>query len=147
MSAVYEQLIEVLPTAEVTKLAATLLDSIPKEPPVLLVQAKLSCIKNLVMSKLFQDDESRNILLANACKHLRIQLHRREELKLCTEILGEILSILFKQKKQLEGQGKINNCVHHDLEILCTSILDMLVQAVLSIIDRDTKVLVSLSNC
>jgi dedicator of cytokinesis protein 3 len=142
ISAVYEQLIEVLPTIEVTKLAAMLLDAIPKELPVLLVQAKLSCIKNLITSKLFQDDESRNILLVTACKHLRNQLHRREELKLCTDILGEILSFLFKQRKQFEGQGKINNCIHHDVETLCISTLDILVQAVLSIIDRDTKILV-----
>ncbi|XP_015839076.1 dedicator of cytokinesis protein 3 isoform X1 [Tribolium castaneum] len=151
ISAVYEQLIEVLPTIEVTKLAATLLDAIPKDLPVLLVQAKLSCIKNLVTSKLFQDDESRNILLANACKHLRAQLHRREELKLCTDILGEILGFLFKQRKQFEGQGKINNCIHHDVETLCINILDILVQAVLTTIDfkdvKDGKILGCLVAC
>lgn len=144
ISAVYEQLIEVLPTLEVTKFASTLLDSIPRDLPVLLVQAKLSCIKNFVTSKLFQDGESRNILLANACKHLRYQLIRREELKLCTDILGEILSALFKQKKDVEGQGKINNCTHHDVETLCVNILDVLVQTVLSTIDKDTKILVLL---
>ncbi|XP_044271519.1 dedicator of cytokinesis protein 3 isoform X2 [Tribolium madens] len=150
ISAVYEQLIEVLPTIEVTKLAATLLDAIPKDLPVLLVQAKLSCIKNLVTSKLFQDDESRNILLANACKHLRVQLHRREELKLCTDILGEILAFLFKQRRQFEGQ-KINNCIHHDVETLCINILDILVQAVLTTIDfkdvKDGKILGCLVAC
>lgn len=56
ISSVYEQLVEVLPILEVSKIAATMLDTIPKELPLLLVQAKLVCIKNLVSSKLFQDD-------------------------------------------------------------------------------------------
>lgn len=56
ISSVYEQLVEVLPILEVSKIAATMLDTIPKELPLLLVQAKLVCIKNIVSSKLFQDD-------------------------------------------------------------------------------------------
>lgn len=147
ISAVYEQLNEVLPTIECTKLAATMLDSIPRELPVLLIQAKLACIRNLVTSKLFQDDESRNILLANACKHLRYHLIRKEELKLCTEILGEILGFLFKQKKLSEEQGKINNCIHHDVDTLNLSILEVLIQTVLSIIDKDLKILGCLVAC
>lgn len=87
--------------------------------------------------------ESRNILLANACKHLRYHLIHRDELRLCTEILGEILSFLFKQRKTFEEQGKINNCIHHDVDTLCVNILDVLIQTVLVIIDKDTKVIVS----
>lgn len=56
ISAVYELLIDVLPVVEVTKLAVSLLDSLPRELPAQLVQAKLIAIKNLVTSKLFQDD-------------------------------------------------------------------------------------------
>lgn len=61
ISAVYEQLVDVLPMLEVTKLAATMLDSLPRElpsqvVPAQLVQAKLVAVKNLVTSKLFQDD-------------------------------------------------------------------------------------------
>ncbi|XP_030749885.1 dedicator of cytokinesis protein 3 isoform X2 [Sitophilus oryzae] len=147
ISAVYEQLNEVLPTLECTKLASTMLDSIPTDLPVLIIQAKLACIKNLVTSKLFQDDESRNILLANACKHLRYHLMRREELKLCTEILGEILGFLFKQKKFSEEQGKVNNCIHHDVDTLNLSILEVLIQTVLGIIDKDLKILGCLVAC
>lgn len=58
VSAVYEQLTEVLPTIEVTKLAASMLDQLPKDLAALLVQSKLSCIKNLVNTRLFQDDGS-----------------------------------------------------------------------------------------
>ncbi|XP_066149763.1 dedicator of cytokinesis protein 3 isoform X2 [Euwallacea fornicatus] len=147
ISAVYEQLNEVLPTIECTKLAATMLDSIPRDLPPLLIQAKLSCVKNLVTSKLFQDDESRTILLANACKHLRFHLMRKEELKLCTDIMGEILGFLFKQKKANEDQGKVNNCIHHDVDTLNLSILEVLIQTVLSIIDKDLKILGCLVAC
>ncbi|XP_076266616.1 dedicator of cytokinesis spg isoform X4 [Rhynchophorus ferrugineus] len=147
ISAVYEQLNEVLPTIECTKLASTMLDSIPRDIPPLFVQAKLVCIKNLVTSKLFQDYESRNILLANACKHLRYHLIRKEELKLCTDILGEILSILFKQKKPSEELGKMNNCMYHDVDTLNLSILEVLIQTVLNIIDKDLKILGCLVAC
>lgn len=56
ISSVYEQLIEVLPTMEVTRLSTGMLDCLPRELPSLLVQSKLSCIKNMVTSRLFQDD-------------------------------------------------------------------------------------------
>lgn len=68
---------------------------------------------------------------------------RTEELNLCTDILGEILRLLFKQKKQCEEQGKINNLIHHDVDILCLNVLDVLIQTVLNILDNDMKVLVS----
>jgi dedicator of cytokinesis protein 3 len=50
--------------------------------------------------------ESRNLLLSTSCKHLRVHLAHRDELRLCTEILGEILSFLFKQR-QAQEQGKV----------------------------------------
>lgn len=165
ISFVYEQLVDVLPVAEVTKLASLMLDSMPRETSPQLAQAKLIAIKNLVTSKLFQDDgtnnnyckkyirllinitetvsESRNILLSNACKHLRYHLIRLDELKLCTDILGEILRMLFKQKKQCEELGKINNLIHHDVDTLCVNTLDVLIQTVLNTLFNDTKVIVS----
>lgn len=82
-------------------------------------------------------------MLANACKHLRYHLIHRDELRLCTEILGEILSFLFKQRMQCEEQGKMSNCIHHDVDTLCVSTLDVLIQTILIIIDKDTKVIVS----
>lgn len=62
ISAVYEQLVEVLPIMEVTKLAASMLDSLPKELPAQIVQAKLVAVRNLVTSKLFHDDGKINNL-------------------------------------------------------------------------------------
>ncbi|KAJ8941123.1 hypothetical protein NQ318_007705 [Aromia moschata] len=91
--------------------------------------------------------QSRNILLATACKHLRYHLTRRDELKLCTDILGEILGFLFKQRKLTDEQGKINNCIHHDVDTLCVSILEVLIQTILTVIDKDIKVFGCLVAC
>ncbi|CAG2063574.1 unnamed protein product, partial [Timema podura] len=154
ISAVYEQLMQVLPVIEVTKLATAMLESLPRDLSPQLTQAKLTAIRNLVTSKLFTDDgkynrqfwESRNMLLSICCKHLRVHLAHRDELRLCTEILGEILTFLFKQRQSQE-QGKVNNCLHHDVEILCLTTLDMLIQTVLIIIDRSAAVLGCLVAC
>nr|XP_022902417.1 dedicator of cytokinesis protein 3 isoform X2 [Onthophagus taurus] len=147
ISPVYEQLVEVLPIIEVTKFAVAMLDKIPKDLPQPLVQAKLTAIKNLVQTKLFQDDESRSILLTNTCKHLRYHMLYRVELKLCTEILGEILGFLCKHRKLSEKQEKVNNCIHHDIDTLCISIFEVLIQTVLIIIDKDTKIIGCLVAC
>lgn len=82
-------------------------------------------------------------MLSNACRHLRYHLIHRDELRLCTEILGEVLNFLCKQRRTCEEQGKINNCIHHDVDTLCINILDVLIQTVLVIIDKDTRVIVS----
>jgi dedicator of cytokinesis protein 3 len=56
ISAVYEQLIYVLPILKITKLATAMLESLPRELPPQLTQAKLTAIRNMVTSKLFTDD-------------------------------------------------------------------------------------------
>ena len=56
ISAVLEQLVDALPVIEVTRLATTLLDSLPKELPSSMILAKLTALKNMVTTKLFQDD-------------------------------------------------------------------------------------------
>jgi hypothetical protein len=53
---VYEQLIHVLPVLKITKLATVMLESLPRDLPPQLTQAKLTAIRNLVTSKLFTDD-------------------------------------------------------------------------------------------
>lgn len=85
--------------------------------------------------------ESRNLLLATCCKHIKLHLAHRDELKICTEILTEIINYLFKQRQQ-QDQGKVNNCIHLDIEILCLHTLDILVQTLLIIMDRNLQFLV-----
>lgn len=145
ISAVFEQLVAVLPVLEVAKLTCTMLDSVPREPPAQLTQAKLTAIKNLTTSSLFREDnESRNLLLVTMCRHLRIHLVRREELRSCTEILGEILSFLYKRG---QDSNKVNNCIQHDVETLCLSVLDVLIQTILIVINSSGPVLGCLVAC
>lgn len=86
--------------------------------------------------------ESRNILLTTCCRHLRLHLTRRDELKLCAEISTEVITYLFKQR-QNQAQGKVNNCIHLDIEILALNILDILIQTLLIIIERNGSAVVS----
>ncbi|KAG8233145.1 hypothetical protein J437_LFUL010375, partial [Ladona fulva] len=148
--AVYECLLGVLAPLEVARLAIGTLESLQphRDLPPQLIQAKLTAIKAIVTSHLFDDDESRSLLLATICKHLRLHLAHRSELRLCTDILGEILIFLHKQRQDQEkGQGKVTNCLHHDVEIVSLSTLDMLIQTVLIIIDRSAAVVSSLVAC
>lgn len=145
IAAVFEQLVSVLPVLEVTKLTCTMLDSVPREPLLQLTQAKLVAIKNLTSSCLFrEDDESRNLLLVTVCRHLRIHLAHREELRSCTDILGEILSFLHKRGRDT---NKVNNCIHHDVETLCLSVLDVLIQTIQIVIKTSGPVLGCLVAC
>lgn len=145
IASVFEQLAAVLPVLEVAKLTCTMLDSVPRESSLQLTQAKLVAIKNLTTSSLFrEDDESRNMLLVTMCKHLRLHLARREELRSCTDILGEILSFLHKRGRDA---NKVNNCIHHDVETLCLSVLDVLIQTIQIVVKTSGPVLGCLVAC
>lgn len=84
--------------------------------------------------------EARNLLLITICKHLRHHISAREEIQLCTDILGEILTFLFHLNR---SHSKVNICFRRDLEILSLSTLDMLIETCLIVIDRMVSVLVS----
>lgn len=86
--------------------------------------------------------EARNLLLITICKHLRHHISAREEIQLCTDILGEILTFLFHLNR-LHDSSKVNICSRRDLEILSLSTLDMLIETCLIVIDRMVSVLVS----
>lgn len=139
---VLEQLQSTLPPAEIGNLAKNLLDAVPREANPILVQAKLQAIKDIVSGKLFQDDELRSILLGIACKHLRVHLSRRDELKLCAEILGEILIHLHDLKEKQKDE--LSNILQHDLDTLCCNILDILLQTIMIVMEGSTAVLSSL---
>lgn len=117
-------------------------DAVGRDAPPRLIQAKLLAIKDLVSGRLFQDEVSRSIILAVTCKHIRIHLSRRDELKLCADILSEVLNFLFKLSK--ENTEKPSNYLAHDLNSLCRNILDILMQTIIIIIEASPPVLSSL---
>lgn len=139
---VLEQLQDTLPPTELGSLAKNMLDAIPRDAQPRLIQAKLQAVKDLVSGQLFYDDECRSIILAVACKHLRIHLARRDELRLCAEILAEILTHLYDLKQK--QNDKPSNILQHDLNALCRNILDILMQTIMIIIDGNAVVLSAL---
>lgn len=82
------------------------------------------------------------MILKIACKHLRVHLARRDELKLCSEILGEILVQLYMVKQNTNDKNFEN--LNENLEELCLNILEILIQAVMIIMEGNSNVLSSL---
>lgn len=139
---VFEQLHGTLKPPDIGTLARNMFDAIGRDVPPRLIQAKLLAIKDLVTSRLFQEEVSRSIILAVACKHIRIHLSRRDELKICADILSEVLNFLFKLSN--ENSDKPSNYLAHDLNSLCRNILDILMQTIMIIIEASPPVLSSL---
>lgn len=139
---VLEQLHETLLPPDLGILARNMFDAVGRDAPPRLIQAKLLAVKDLVSGRLFQEEVSRSIILAVACKHIRIHLSRRDELKLCADILSEVLNFLFKLSNA--ETDKQSNYLAHDLNSLCRNILDILMQTILIIIEASPPVLSSL---
>lgn len=132
---VMEQMVNTLPSDEIAMLVENMLDAVPRDAHLKLVQAKLKAIKDLVSGKLFQNEDTRSVILRISCKHLRQHLAQRDELKLCADILGEILINLHPlpviQKE-------------HDLHELSKNILAILIQTVMSCLDGSSHILCSI---
>ncbi|XP_063705914.1 dedicator of cytokinesis protein 3 isoform X2 [Culicoides brevitarsis] len=132
---VFEQLYLVFSKQEIGNLIKNMLDAVPTNASPRLIQAKLHTIKDLVSGKLFHFDKTRIIILRIACKHLRIHLVRRDELKLCSEILGEILIHIYNAKE---------SDIDQELDELCLNILENLNQTICIIMEGNSSVLCSL---
>lgn len=139
---VLEQLQGTLSPAELGALAKTMLDSVPRDAEPRLIESKLQAVKDLVKGQLFADDKCRSIILTLACKHLRMHLARRDELRLCAEILSEIMTYLYALREK--QQEKPSNTLQHDLNALCRNILDILMQTIMIIIEELSPVLSAL---
>ncbi|XP_055847546.1 dedicator of cytokinesis protein 3 isoform X2 [Episyrphus balteatus] len=142
---VLEQLKDTLPAPELGMLARNMLDAIPRDAPIRLIQAKLHAVKNLVSGELFHEDDSRTVVLSVACKHLRMHLGRRDELKLCSEIISEILTHLYDLQR--EQKDKVTNTLQHDLDSLCKNILGILMKTIIVMMDGTNTVLAQLVAC
>ncbi|ALC45637.1 spg [Drosophila busckii] len=142
---VLEQLKDTLPAPELGMLARNMLDAIPRNAPIRLIQAKLQAVKDLVSGELFHEDDSRTVVLSVACKHLRMHLSRRDELRLCAEILAEILTQLYELQR--EQRDKVTNTLQHDLDSLCKNILGILIRTISIIMEGSNAVLPQLVSC
>lgn len=98
--AVMESLNTMLPSSDIGHLVRNLIDAVPKDSNSTLTRAKLRALKDLMSGKLFNNYETRSLILSIACKHLAYHLSKRDELKLCAEVLGEILIQLNEAKRK-----------------------------------------------
>ncbi|KAK7065308.1 Dedicator of cytokinesis protein 3 [Halocaridina rubra] len=94
-----DQLILVLSPGEVSNHLSNLFNATPVESTKELTRAKLSAMKNAINSSLFDDDEGREILLETICTHLRQHVEGRLELRLCGDVLSDIIIIIHKHVK------------------------------------------------
>ncbi|XP_070558084.1 dedicator of cytokinesis protein 3-like isoform X2 [Ptychodera flava] len=87
--------------------------------------AKLRCILDTVNSRLFEERESRSILLSVFLNHVRMHLVLKQELKLCGEVLGDMLSSLQTMSRKHSVNGEV--------QLIVQTLLDNLLQTLLTI--------------
>lgn len=74
-----------------------------------------------------------------------MHLGRRDELRLCAEIISEILTHLYDLQR--EQKEKVTNTLQHDLDSLCKNILGILIKTIIIIIDGANAILPQLVAC
>lgn len=105
ISATFPHFLRQMPTLDLAKLITLMFDSVAKDGQRLM-HAKLIAILHAVNSRVFEDDESRALILPTCCEHVRNHLVAREELRLCLDILGDIISFLKKAKDKATKRAK-----------------------------------------
>lgn len=140
LHSMYEELLRVMNISDVCELICEIFNSIPLQDTAghPLSPAKLQAIHKVVKCSLFKNSLCRAKLLPVICMHIRHHLQHREELKLCTEVLNDILIYLYGLREAREA--------HADVEVVCTTALEMLVQAVL-VLERTSSVVGNLVTC
>ncbi|CAL8073981.1 unnamed protein product [Orchesella dallaii] len=145
LHSIYEELLRVMGVSDVCELICEMFDSIPLQDTAghPLSPAKLQAIHRVVKCSLFKNSLCRTKLLPVICKHIRHHLQHREELKLCTEVLNDILIYLHGIRNRNKEEARE---AHADVEVVCTTTLEMLVQAVL-VLERTSSVVGNLVTC
>lgn len=138
LHSMYEELLRVMTVSDVCELICEIFNSIPLQDTAghSLSPAKLQAIHRVVKCSLFKNSVCRTKLLPVICKHIRHHLQHREELKLCTEVLNDILIYLHSIRSLNKEEARE---AHADVEVVCTTTLEMLVQAVL-VLERTSSV-------
>ncbi|XP_037077735.1 dedicator of cytokinesis protein 3-like [Pollicipes pollicipes] len=126
--AVCEQLRAILPDAELACRLSLLLEALPRDPPPAVTQAKLKAMQAAAGSPLFLDGESRRLLLQTMCKHLQYHISHRQEVRLSTDLLGDVLDLLHQLQSDDPGLD-----LSRDVEIVSAYLVDTLVRSVLSL--------------
>ncbi|KAF0301190.1 Dedicator of cytokinesis protein 3 [Amphibalanus amphitrite] len=125
--AVCDRLAAVVPAADLARRLSLMFEALPRDPQTCVTQAKLKAMQATAGSQLFQDRECRRQLLQTMCKHLQYHIGHRQEVRLSTDLLGDLLTIV--QQLKCDGDGDTGR----EVEILSLYLADTLVRAVLSL--------------
>ncbi|XP_061710006.1 dedicator of cytokinesis protein 3 isoform X3 [Cydia pomonella] len=141
-ASVAKEVASALGPVEAARVTAAMLDAPAANSPPALAKARLAAAQEILKGPLGQDPEARNIVLTTACHHLRVHLARRDELSQCAEMLGELVSLLWKKEDPEEAVDPDE--LDPDVDVLCLNTLDVLVETVLHLIGGNSPVLGSM---
>ncbi|XP_035392220.1 dedicator of cytokinesis protein 3-like isoform X4 [Electrophorus electricus] len=132
---IFDELLQMFTVQEVAELVRGTLASMPGTVDIgqSMDVVKLQSIARTVDSRLFYFPESRSILLPVVLHHIHLHLRQQRELLLCAGILGSIFSILNTSAQE-------SSCVQEEVEMMVESLLDVLLQTLLSIMSKSQAV-------
>nr|XP_058959333.1 dedicator of cytokinesis protein 1-like [Pocillopora verrucosa] len=130
----FVDLMLVFDSKELSHYAREFIEKIPEKR---LTSQKMDCIHNMVKSKLFEDQESRYVLLPMIVEQLKHEMNKSDEMKSCIDIMNDILIILTRNDV---------GSTHDDVLLLATSLLRDVVKAVI-MMDRSLAVVGNYVAC
>ncbi|XP_062554821.1 dedicator of cytokinesis protein 1 isoform X3 [Armigeres subalbatus] len=102
------------------KLSQRIVDIITNVPTGRLNQSKMTCIKDVVDSKLFKLPQCRAILLPVFCRQIKDKLESKEEVAECVNIMNNMLELLFHSEEDI---GSTENDVRQIMQILLRTVI------------------------
>ncbi|XP_058812929.1 dedicator of cytokinesis protein 1 isoform X3 [Topomyia yanbarensis] len=102
------------------KLSKRIVDIISNVPTGRLNQSKMTCIKDVVDSKLFKLPQCRAILLPMFCRQIKDKLESKEEVAECVNIMNNMLELLFHSEEDI---GSTDNDVREIMQILLRTVI------------------------
>uniref|UniRef100_A0A182VY32 Signaling protein n=1 Tax=Anopheles minimus TaxID=112268 RepID=A0A182VY32_9DIPT len=102
------------------KLSQKIVDIISNVPTGRLNQSKMTCIKDVVDSKLFKLPKCRAILLPVFCRQIKDKLESKEEVAECVNIMNNMLELLFQSEEDI---GPVDNDIRDIMLILLRTVI------------------------
>ncbi|XP_065059429.1 dedicator of cytokinesis protein 3-like isoform X2 [Rhopilema esculentum] len=126
-SQVVEELSKVFSSKDVGSVISDFINCVPKvvgSSSTPLRVAKLKCIRKIAGSSLFKDRALRETFLPTLIDHVQYYMNTKQELALCLELLGDVITALQKSDKEM---------VFSDISLLGKSLLFILLNIYLTI--------------
>ncbi|XP_031549558.1 dedicator of cytokinesis protein 1-like [Actinia tenebrosa] len=115
----FADLLRVFDAKELGYYAREFIEKIPEKR---LTSQKMDCIQNMIKSPLFENEDSRCVILPMVVSQLSKEMEKSEEIKICIDILSNILVTLMRRDVGL---------THEDVLFLVTSLLRVVVKVVI----------------